>query len=331
MIRKYLKKSAAVALTISTMLTGSCISNINAVDTNKEKTSNIKKYLKYTMAYALPCTIALIGGINYGKQLELKTRDERLDLLHLLEVEINLLQFSRADLIKIINNALNRTVKHKKFERHVGKNVMIVKDFYKMAEISTQFFIDNLNKGTKLVFLGNIIGIRNEFDDGRTSLRNIIYLSELQKLYPEQVIILKGQNEILEESKRAAQKYLEFRDIVDRDTHSKKLDDKIEKFIDNLPLICEITNNDKKEEKVCSFSFYATQAYCKEREEISRKCILAGKMRKECKLSTCTHDTIYGKSGFNQKSANDIYNCDDCQYIRQVSIEKDGINLSEIE
>ena len=323
MIKKYLKKSTALTLAAFTILTNNCISNINAADTNNEKPSTVNKYLKYAMAYTIPCAIILANGIGIGKHIDLRTRNEKLDILKMLENYNNIsLRTPKEDIIKLVNNALGGTAKHKKFERHTSKNVMVIKNFYNIYDIDTELFLNNLKNGTTLVFLGNIVGRLNRYYPDASSLRNIIYLAELQKLYPEQVIILKGQNEIYDESKNTAQEYLRCEEI-----YSKELEDKIKQFIDNLPIACEIADKDDKE-KVCLFSYYTSSTYCEKGEEISRKCFLEGKIKIYGALSTL-RDSLYKGAGFNQYSIGRILN--NQPYIRKISIDEYGIKTSEID
>ncbi len=324
-----MKKSIALALTAFTMLTGSRISDINAMDANKEKLSNTNKYLKYTMAYVLPCTMALVGGFGLRNKVNVITKNEKLSILNVLQDDTNINRLCTTDLTMLINNTLNGTEKHKKFERYIGKDVMVIRNFYYVDHIDNKFFVDNLESGTKLVFLGNIIGYKLVTRE-RQNLRNIIYLAGLQKLYPGQVIILKGKNEICRKNEGAPQEYLKSRNM-----YSEKLDSKIEKFINSLPLVCEIADDSQEEEKVYSFSFYPTQTYCKEQEKISRKCLVEGKMRKENEVlsaynSFYNYDTIYEKSGFNQLS--NVYGDigkDDLD-IRKISIDRHGIKISKV-
>ncbi len=321
MIKKYLKKSAALTLTAFTIFTNNCISNINAADTNTGKSSDVKKCLKYAGKYIIPCAITLAIGTGLGKQIDLRTRNEKLDILKMLERPSDIMRLSKEDIVKLVNNALNGTVRHKKFERHTSKNVMVIKNFYNIWNIDSEYFLNSIKNGTTLVFLGNIGGNDLVYSYDRASLRNIIYLAELQKLYPEQVIILKGQNEGLQsETKGLAQQCLRHKDI-----ESKGLDNKIKQFIDNLPLACEIADRDDKE-KVCLFSYYTSTTYCKE-EEISRKCFLEGKITTHRATST-SRDGLYGEAGINHHSINGTGGREPC--IREISIDRHGIKISDV-
>lgn len=333
MLRKYLKKSTALVLTAFTMLTGSCISNINAMDAKKEKPSNINKYLKYTIAYALPCTIALVGGFNRGKQTEdaVRSRSERLDVLTMLEDYKNIDKLSKEDKKRLIEEALEGTISHDRaFESHAGKNVMIIS--WMPEKIDGQFILRWLDKGEKIVFLSGII--QNNID---MSMRNIIYLAELQKLYPEQVIILKGHSEIIKEHEivynfnvmTMVKKYLLKNKICSKGLFGGmgKMVSKIAKFLDNLPLGCEIVDEGSK--KVYAISYYSPSSLLFGGKPTRKRLLNGNVALNRRKIETIlSEDPVYVRAVCCPLIRPSCL--EDNVHIRRISVERDGIELSKI-
>ncbi len=231
MITKYLKKTTALAVTICTLIT-SCALGING------KESNVKKYLKYVIPGGLALATGCILGNSYVSRADyddLTDEDDDIRLNKILDCLENFKDFknmSNYGLLACIDNMINNQPKDNKASKIETNRVLIFRDFYQEDRLNKSWFIEEIERGTTMVFLGNII---SKGEDEK-SLRNLIFVTTLQQLYPEKVIILKGKNENVNSVPSCLKKYMEKRSIYDQDIGKR-----IKTLLDNLRETCEIS------------------------------------------------------------------------------------------
>lgn len=230
MIAKCLKKTTALAVTICTLIT-SCALGING------KENNVKKYLKYIIPGGLALATGCILGNSYASRVDyddLTYEDDDIRLNKILDCLENFKDFKNMPnygLRACIDNMINNQPKDNKAGKIKTNRVLIFRDFYKEDRLNKSWFIEEIERGTTMVFLGNIIS-RSE---GEKSLRNLIFVTTLQQLYPEKVIILKGKNENVNIVPLYLKKYMQKRNVYD------DVGERIKTFLDNLMETCEIS------------------------------------------------------------------------------------------
>lgn len=244
MIRKYLKKSTALTIAICTLVT-SCTLNING----KEK-MNIKQNLKYI----IPSGFALVAGCILGNAYSDRLRQiEKYNKT--LECIENMEDFRKLPDLKLnayMDEMINNPLECAKFGSFKHNKILIFRKFYEENTLDKAWFLEELQKGATMVFLGNII---NDKDDNGISLRNLIFLTTLQKLYPDNVIILKGLNETDRRCKDklpiSISSYMRSCGIYNGSTAKR-----MRSLLDNLMCACEISHEglDGKEFR-CLFSY----------------------------------------------------------------------------
>ena len=233
----YLKKSIAGAIVLATMLNG-CI-NTNANETNNNKSSNVKKCLKYVMSAGLLGTTFIggfiLGNIKYKensiKMYENNDNNKRAKYLKLLEyVENDPIIIDTPSLINYVSEYLDNDLGDLIDTTNITGNRISFQDFCDDLYIHKKFMINQLKKGKIYEFEGNIL---TNNGNHAVSMRNFLFLTILQKLFPKQVIIKRGQNEMIRsefQNKMIPTTLGCF--MVNNGICSQKAVDNIEKFFD---------------------------------------------------------------------------------------------------
>lgn len=267
MIRKYLKKSTALTIAICTLVT-SCTLNING----KEK-MNIKQNLKYLIPSGFALVAGCILGNAYSDRLRQSDRisgDNVEKYSETLECIKNIKDFRKLPALKLnayMDEMINNPLKCAKFGSFEHNKILIFRKFYEENTLDKAWFLEELQKGTTMVFLGNII---NDKNDNGISLRNLIFLTTLQKLYPNNVIILKGLNETdrrcKDELPISISSYMRSCGIYNKNTVKQ-----MRSLLDNLMCACEISHegSDGKEFR-CLFSYQPVKFKMIENEPVRR-------------------------------------------------------------
>lgn len=283
-MKKLLNKSIAMLVAASTITTG-CMLNVCAGDNkNESKGGGFGQCLKYIIptGFAFSALGYVAGNLFPVEEvITPKAKVYNNGMYDLVEL-IKYPEVSRKFVKNYFTNQWSKPVKYRKFESYeINGRLVTVSNFRDSEGCHKRNIISYLESGFNVIFLGNILhkGTNDERD-----MNNLIFLMELQRLYPNQVIILKGVDDLLPNDERKIHenlyKYVQANDMDEQDSVAK-----IRSFIGSLPLICTIKLLRSQRKYFFSSNVVSQELVDKSKEEIE-----AGKFR--VKNTTNKNQTI---------------------------------------
>lgn len=313
---KKINKLISMSLVTCTLFTSfmSC-TNAKKVD-NRNTDSRMKRCLKYA-TFAGGTALAVGAGYVLRDLQYRKAENNKLfEYLKTFCDDDNMLESEMVkDYIKKFIRTRNRNEELNFFTDRKAKEVVVIKDFNSFRTAEKARMIDYVNKGKTLVVLGDIISIDPDNDH---SIRNLLFLMELQRLYPEKVIILKGYNEIrgfsmeygLTDSLYSSMDQLSLRKYLGE----------IRGFLLDLPVVCKV--------QVKSGVFGEPKNYLFDYSGISRS--LSKKLIEGNFNEISDDDAIFDKTDLNTKEYKKFlrnFNCHACYTNRIKSISSEGVSF----